>query len=88
MYPINMVVRGDHTVLGKTSKTNIDHFKQGIYFLALHLAVVPSQTEAVIFSIGTFVVDKSPIQFLIFLSEPLHSIFCRDRNLNFLIGKL
>ena len=53
-----MVVRGDHTVLGKTSKTNMDHIKQGIYFLALHLAVVPSQTEAVIFSIGTFVVDR------------------------------
>jgi len=42
VYPINMVVRGDHTVL------------------ALHLAVVPSQTEAVIFSIdGSFTASFS-----------------------------
>jgi len=42
VYPVNMVVRGDHTVL------------------ALHLAVVPSQTEAVVFSIdGSFTASVS-----------------------------
>ena len=42
IYPVKMVVRGDHTILG------------------LHLAIVPPQTEAVVFSIdGSFTASVS-----------------------------
>lgn len=42
VYPVKMVVRGDHTILG------------------LHLAIVPPQTEAVVFSIdGSFTASVS-----------------------------
>ena len=58
VYPVKMVVRGDHTLLGNISWQ---------YCLLLPLssvsasqmAVVPCQTEAVIFSIGKLRLERS-----------------------------
>ena len=52
VYPVKMVVRGDHTLLGDNVKCYFSSQSTSLSLSAKQMAVVPSQTEAVIFSIG------------------------------------